>query len=61
MAYMYGDLKTPNSLFMNAWANLEWKRRWVRAADGSPWGMSPFALYKNLSKHHATALPFARK
>jgi hypothetical protein len=48
---------------MNAWANHEWKKRWVRTADGrtaatcrnTPWEVSPLTLYDNLPKHQTTA------
>jgi hypothetical protein len=51
---------------MNAWANHEWKKRWVRTADGStaatwntPW-VSPLTLYDNLPKHQTTTLMLLR-
>ena len=52
---------------MDAWVNHEWKKRWVRAAEGraaatwnTPWEMSPLVLYDNLPKHQATALMLLR-
>jgi hypothetical protein len=52
---------------MDAWANHEWKKRWVRAAEGratatwnTPWKMSPLTLYDNLPKHQTTVLMLLR-
>jgi hypothetical protein len=55
--------KPKNSSPIASWANLEWHRRWARAASGktsatwrTPWHSDPLTLYEGLPKHQVTAL-----
>jgi hypothetical protein len=59
--------RRPKGSLIEIWANLEWRRRWTREANGktpatwnTPWQRNPLSLYEGLPKHQATALLLLR-